>query len=170
MRAVWKVRGFTLLLLVGSLWRCSDGLFFEVPPLASDALLSMLHSLLENVLQTVDSLEISCLGAPFSWLEKPRNHMGARSGLYGRCSNGVSPIHFFQAKHGVQFRSRPMRLLAFSNHEEGAPKARNVEVINCLQHVFEKWVECWKKCIACQGRYFEKDTVTASPQNSDSEL
>jgi hypothetical protein len=31
--------------------------------------------LLENMLQTVDHFEISCLGAPFSWLEKPRNRM-----------------------------------------------------------------------------------------------
>jgi hypothetical protein len=31
-RAVCKVRGFTLLLLVGTLWRCDDGLFIEVPP------------------------------------------------------------------------------------------------------------------------------------------
>jgi hypothetical protein len=51
-------------------------LFFEVPPLKSDALLTTLHPLLENVLQTVDHFEISCLGAPFSWLAKPRNHMG----------------------------------------------------------------------------------------------
>jgi hypothetical protein len=36
-----------------TLWRCGDGLFFEVPPLASDALLTTLHPLLENVLQTV---------------------------------------------------------------------------------------------------------------------
>jgi len=49
-RAVRKVRGLTLLLLVGTLWRCGDGLFFEVPPLASDALLTTLHPLLENVL------------------------------------------------------------------------------------------------------------------------
>jgi hypothetical protein len=34
------------------LWRCGDGLFFEVPSLASDALLTTLHPLLENVLQT----------------------------------------------------------------------------------------------------------------------
>jgi hypothetical protein len=52
------------------LWRCSDGLFFEVPPLANDALLTTLHPLLENVLQTVDHFEISCLGSPFSWLEE----------------------------------------------------------------------------------------------------
>jgi len=30
-------------------------------------------------------------------------------------------------------------------------------------------VERCKKCIACQGRYFEKETVTAPPQNFDSE-
>jgi hypothetical protein len=58
------------------LWRCGDGLFFEVPPLASDALLTTLYPLLENVPQTVDHLEISYLGAPVSWLEKPRNLMG----------------------------------------------------------------------------------------------
>jgi hypothetical protein len=40
---------------------------------------------------------------------------------------------------------------------------------NGLQHVFEKWMERCKKCIACQGRYFEKQTATATPQSSDSE-
>jgi hypothetical protein len=47
---------------------------------------------------------------------------GARSGLYGGCSDGVPPIHFFQAKHRFQFRSRPMRLLGFSNYEKGASR------------------------------------------------
>jgi hypothetical protein len=51
------------------LWRCGDGLFFELPPLTSDALLTTLHPLPENVLQTVDHFEIS-------WLEKLRNLMG----------------------------------------------------------------------------------------------
>jgi len=37
---------------------------------------AMLHPLLENMLQTIDHFEISCLRAPFSWLEKPRNCMG----------------------------------------------------------------------------------------------
>jgi hypothetical protein len=64
------------LLRVETLWRCGDGLFSEVPPLVSDALLTTLHPLLENVLQIVDHFEISCLGAPFSWLEKSRNCMG----------------------------------------------------------------------------------------------
>jgi hypothetical protein len=44
--------------------------------LAKDALLTMLHPLLGNTLQTIDHFEISYLGAPFSWLEKPRNCMG----------------------------------------------------------------------------------------------
>jgi hypothetical protein len=51
---------------------------------------------------------------------KAQKSHGAQSGLYGGCSNGVTPIHFFQAKHRIQFRSRPMRfLLGFSNHEKG---------------------------------------------------
>jgi hypothetical protein len=62
----------------------------------------------------------------------------------------------------------PMRFLGFSNREKGA-QARNFEVINGLLHVFEKWVERCKKCIACQGKYVEKVTVTAPPQSSDSE-
>jgi hypothetical protein len=109
-KAVCKVRGLNLLLRVGTLWKCGDGLFFEVPPLASDALLEQRSTLL----QTVDHSEISCLGAPFSWLEKPRNRVGrARSGLYGGCSNGVPPIHFSQAEHKIQFIFRSMRFPGF---------------------------------------------------------
>jgi hypothetical protein len=121
----WKVRGLTLLLRVGTLWKYGDGLLFEVPPIASYVLLiTTLHPLFENVLQTVDHFEISRLGAPFSRLEKPRkNRMGrARSELYGGCCNGVPPIHFFQAEHWIQFRSRPMQFLGFSNYEKGAPR------------------------------------------------
>jgi hypothetical protein len=76
MTAVWKVSGLTLSLRVGTLWRRGDGLFFKVSPLASVAIRTTLHPLLENVLQTADHFEIPCLGAPFSWLEKPRNRMG----------------------------------------------------------------------------------------------
>jgi hypothetical protein len=43
------------------------------------------------------------------------------------------------------------------------------QVINGLQHIFKKWVEHCKKCIICQGRYFEKETITTPPQNSGSE-
>jgi hypothetical protein len=74
-KGIWKVHGLTLLLRVGTLWRCADGLFFNVSPLASSALLTTLHPLLKNVLH-INQFKISCLGAPFSWLEKSRNHIG----------------------------------------------------------------------------------------------
>jgi hypothetical protein len=96
--------------------------FSNVPPLAGDAFLTTLHPLLENVLQTVDHFEISFLGPPISYLEKPINRTGARSGLYGGCSNGLSPIRFFQTEHRIQFRSRPMRFLGSSSHENEAPR------------------------------------------------
>jgi hypothetical protein len=65
------------------LWRCGDGIFFEVPPLASEALLIALHRLLENMLQTVcRNLQEDSgtgdldFGAPFFMVGKPRNRMG----------------------------------------------------------------------------------------------
>jgi hypothetical protein len=74
-RAICKVHGLTLLLWVWTLWGCGDSLIFELPPLASDALLTTLHPFLKNLLQNVDHFEISCLKPPFSWFEKPRNHI-----------------------------------------------------------------------------------------------
>jgi hypothetical protein len=65
-----------------------------------------------------------------------------------------------------------MRFLGFSNHEKFKTAGSNILLklaANGLQHVFEKWVERCKKCIACQGRYFEKETVTGPPLSSDSE-
>jgi hypothetical protein len=53
---------------------------------------------------------------------KAHKSHGAIYGLYVGCSDGVAPIHFFQAEHKIQFRSRPMRFLGFSNHEKGASR------------------------------------------------
>jgi hypothetical protein len=50
-----------------------------------------------------------------------------------------------------------MRFLGFSNREKVAPRLLLKFAANGLQHVFEKWVERCKKCIACQGKYFEKN-------------
>jgi hypothetical protein len=102
------------------LWRCGDGLFFEVPPLASGTLLTTLHPLLENVLQTVcrKLQEDSGTGGlvPRSTLfmvGKAQKSNGARSGLYGGCCNGVPPISVSTSI--ATFRSRnadaPLRLL-----------------------------------------------------------
>jgi hypothetical protein len=46
---------------------------------------------------------------------KAQKSHGARS---GGCSNGIQPIHFFQAEHRIQFRSHSLRFLGFSNHEK----------------------------------------------------
>jgi hypothetical protein len=92
----------------------------------------------------------------------------ARSRLYGGCSNGVSPIHFFQGEHRIQFRSRPHAISGLFQPWKGSLEARNSQVINGLQHVSEKWVERCKKCIACQGRYFEKERP--SPTSTKSRL
>jgi hypothetical protein len=59
---------------------------------------------------------------------KAQKSHGARCGLYGGCSNGIPPVHFFQAEHRSQFRSRPMRFLGFSNHEKEAPRE---EILKC---------------------------------------
>jgi hypothetical protein len=104
------------------------------------------------------------LEPPFHGWKSPQ---GVRSGLYGRCSNGVPLIHFSQVKHRIQFRSCPMQFLGFPNPVNGA--LRNSEVINSLQHIFKEWVEHCRKCIACQGRYFKKETIFVPPQSSNPE-
>jgi hypothetical protein len=113
-----KVRRLTLLLQLGTLWRCGDGLFFEVPPVASDALLATLHPLLENMLQTVDHSEISCLRAPFSWLEKAQKSHGARSEL--NSVFGLEKVDRWNTirTSAIESRTRTMRFLGISN---GAP-------------------------------------------------
>jgi hypothetical protein len=67
----------------------------------------------------------------------------------------------------IQTRPRPHAISGLFQPRKGSSKVRNFELINCLQHVFEKWVERCKKRIVCQGRYFEKETVTAPAQSSD---
>jgi hypothetical protein len=51
----------------------------------------------------------------------------------------------------------------------GRPFEKFVDTTYYSVYVFEKWVERCKKCIACQERYFEKETVTIPPQSSESE-
>jgi hypothetical protein len=113
--AVCNVRGVTLLLRVGTWWRCGDGLFFEEPPLASDAFLTTLHPLLENVLQTVDHFKISCLGAPFLWLEKPRNSMGRHVDCMTDVLMGFHPSTFSNPKKEFNSGLSPCNFWAFPN-------------------------------------------------------
>jgi hypothetical protein len=133
MRAVCKVRG--LIIPSGNFVRCGDGLFFEVLPLASDALLTTLHPLLENVQQPRNSLFV---------VGKAQKSHGARSGLYGGCSNGVPQM------------SVRASIAAFQSRNADAPLCCSTVLKMVLlkrpNSVFEKWVECCKKCIVCQGR------------------
>jgi hypothetical protein len=123
--------------------------------LASDAFLTTFHPLLENVLQTVDHLEISCLRALFSWLKKSRNLMGRVLDCMADVLMGIHRSTF--SKPNTEFSSdlAPCYFWAFPTMKRSSG-ARNFKVINSLQHVFEKWVERRKKCIDCRGRYFEK--------------
>jgi hypothetical protein len=62
------------------------------------------------------------------------------------------------SKTDIEFNSfSPRAISGLFQPWRGSSEARNFEVINGLQHVFDKWVERCKKCIACQGRYLEKD-------------
>jgi hypothetical protein len=98
------------------------------------------------VLETVDDyFEISCLGAPFSWLEKPRNRMGRDLDCMADVLMGFHRSTF--SKPNTEFNSdlASCDFWGFSNHEKEAPRQEISEVINGLQHVFEKWVERCKK-------------------------
>jgi hypothetical protein len=137
MRAVWKVRGLALLLRVRTLWKCGDGLFFEVPPLASDVFLTTLQPLLENVLQTVHHFEISCLGAPFSWLENSRNRMRRDVDCMADVLMGFHRSTFSKPNTEFSTDLAPMRFLSFYNHEKGAPILQKSEY-----NVISLWISC----------------------------
>jgi hypothetical protein len=105
-----------LLLRVGTLWRCGDGLFFEIPPLARDTVLTTLHPLLENVLQTVDHFEISYFGAPFSWFEKPRNRMGLDLNCMADVLWGFHRFTFpYRSQNSIQISSHPSQIASGSS-------------------------------------------------------
>jgi hypothetical protein len=99
-------------------------------------------------------------------VEKAQKSHGARSGLYGGYSNGVPPSTFSKPNTEFNLDLAPCDFWGFITMKRSS-EAKNFEVIDGLQHVFEKWVERCKKCITCQGRYFEKETVTAPPRSSD---
>jgi hypothetical protein len=124
--------------------------------------------LCENVLQIVDHFEIFCLGAPFSWLEKPRNRMWRDLDCMADVLMGFHRSTFSTPNTEFSSDLAPCDFWDFPTMKREL-RGKNFEVINGLQHVFEKWVERCKKWFACQGRYFKKETVTAPPQSSDSE-
>jgi hypothetical protein len=113
---VRKVHGLNLLLRFGTLWKYGDSLSFEVPLFSSDALLTTLHPLLENVLQTVcrklqeDSGTGSFdLGAPFHGSKSPEIKWGRDLD----CVTNVPPISVDASIATFQSRNAdaPLKLL-----------------------------------------------------------
>jgi len=109
-RAVCKICGLTLLLRVRTLWRCDDGLFFEVPPLASNALLTAFHPLLETcyrpfaaVFRRIVEQAVFLPRSTIFMAGKAQKSHGARFGLH-RPDGWVVEfvIHFFKAEHRIQ--------------------------------------------------------------------
>jgi hypothetical protein len=104
----------------------------------------------------------------FMFREAQKSHE-ATSRLYGGSSNGVTPIHFFKAENRIQFRSRPTRLLDFSNHEKGAPRQK-ISKWSTICSTFSRsgWSGVRSASLA-KGGTSKNQTVTAPPQSSDSE-
>jgi hypothetical protein len=110
-RDVWKVRGLTLLLRVWTLCMCGDSLFFEVTSLGKRC--TSYNAPPTSRKRAADRWSLrnflprsSCLFV----VGKAQKSYGGRCELYGGCSNGVPPIHFFQTKHRIQFAVRSTSL------------------------------------------------------------
>jgi hypothetical protein len=142
---------------------------FEVPTSTNDALLTTLHQLLENVPQTVDYFEISCLGAPFPWLEKPRNHMG-RDLNWILCSArtkwiGGTPLEPTSYSPDLA----PMRFLGISNHEKGAPRQEISKWSTVCSKFSRSGWSVVRSASLTKGGTSKKRPLSAPPQSSDSE-
>jgi hypothetical protein len=93
---------------------------------------------------------------------KAKKSHGVRSGLYGGCSNGVTPIHFFQAKHRIQFRSHSIQFLGFFNYEKGASRQEFLKwSMVCSMLSRSGWSIVRSASLA--------KTITAPPQSYNSE-
>jgi hypothetical protein len=79
-------------------------------------------SLLENVMQTVDHFKISCPRVPFSWLEKPRNHMGRDLDCMAGVLMGFHGSTFSKLNTECSSHLTPVQFLGFSNRENGTPR------------------------------------------------
>jgi hypothetical protein len=108
-----------------------------------------------NVLHTVDHFGISCLVGEI-WTVWRMFYWGSTDPLFPSRSQNSIQI----SPHAISGLFQPWK---------DSSEARNLEVINDLQHIFEKWVERCKKCIAFQGRYFEKRNRHRPSTKSDSE-
>jgi hypothetical protein len=157
-KAVCRIREFTLLLRVTTSWRCGDGLFFEVPPLASDAIKRSIHFSKTCCRQFITSKYLAT-ELPFHGWKSPETAWGEIWTVWRMFWWG-STDPLFPSRTRTSIPSSPHAISGLFQPWKGSSEARNFEVINGLQHVFEKWAERFKKCIACQGRYFENNRLS----------
>jgi hypothetical protein len=137
--------------------------------LTSDALLTTLHPLLENVLQTVHHFEISCLGAPFSWMEKPRNRMTLDLNCMTDVLMGFHRSTFSKANKEFNSDLAPCDFWAFPTMKGGAPK-QEISKLSTVCSTFARggWSDV-RRASLVKGGTSKKETVITPPQSSDSE-
>jgi hypothetical protein len=90
---------------------------------------------------------------------------GARSGLYGGCSNGVPTIHFFQAEHRIQFR-----LMLLTEHHAMKAYQWSGDIASRLLDLGTKWrwaVSYMTRPLYPQGKspWYPLDRRLAGPQS-----
>jgi hypothetical protein len=114
---MYEDRGQTLVLRVGTLWRCGDGPFFEVPP--------------KHFLQRSTHFSKTCCRPLITWNILPRSSLS----LVGKKQRSLGARFELNSVFGlkrvdqwnsirtspIQSRSRSMWFLGFSNHEKAAP-------------------------------------------------
>jgi hypothetical protein len=167
-RAVGKVGGLTLLLWVGTLCRRGDGLFFEYLPWQVMHFLQRSTHFSKTCCRPLITSKFLASELPLHGLKSPViewDEIWIEFCVQLGKSGSMEP--HLNIRHTVQIW--PHAISGLFQPRKGSSEARSSEVINGLQHVFEKWVERCKKCIACQGRYFGKKTITVPPQIADSE-
>jgi hypothetical protein len=93
------------------------------------------------MLQTIDHFKISCLRAPFSWLEKPRNHMGWDLDCMADVLMGFHPSTF--SKRNTEFISNLFKLC----DDKELPKwCKRPMQYNCM---FRSSQKNWGRNFAC---------------------
>jgi hypothetical protein len=149
--------------------RYHDNLFFKVSPLESDVLLTTLHPLLENMLQTIchklqEDGEAGGfdLRAPFFTIGKTQKSHRAISGLYGRRSNGVPPISVSASIATFQLcnTDAPLRLLCH-------PKKGSFKM-TITPFSRSGWGNV-RSALLAKGGTSKKETIITPPKSSDSE-
>jgi hypothetical protein len=123
---------------------------------------------LENMLQTVDHFETSCLGALFSWLERPRNLTRRDLGCVADVLMGFHRFTFSKPNTELNSDLAPCDFWAFPTmkmelrgkklRSDRRSAARFREVGGALLEVHR-----------LPREVLQKETVTAPPQSSDSE-